>query len=304
MVVVTSVFSSQQILIAGTLSMENSSSDKDRQYRFAQALFKEGRFNRAAAEFERFASFFPEDPRVSDALYKAGEAYFKADQYQEAAIVCKTAIEKDPYAPSTAKIYLLLCWCQASLSDFDQALVTLHNLLSIHQKPAVQDEARYLGAWIFIETAQWPKARVWLQAITPQNRERYHVEALTTELSTTDMIPSKHPRLAGFFAVLPGAGHLYTGRYQDALVSFLLNTLTIWASYEAFDDDQPALGGLLGVVALNFYAGNIYSAVNSAHKFNRRATEAFTDRLSHRFPVRLTLGPVDKGGLLMMSIDF
>lgn len=304
MVVGTSILFSQQILIAGTLSMGNFSSDKDRQYRFAQALFKEERFIRAAAEFERFVSFFPEDPRVPEASYRAAEAYFKADQYQEAAIVCKTIIEKNPYAASTAKIYLLFGRCQVKLNDFNQALVTLHNLLSIYQEPAIQDEARYLGAWIFIETAQWPEARTWLEAITPQNRERYHIEALTTELSTTDIISYKHSRLAGFFAVLPGAGHLYTGRYQDALVSFLLNTLTIWASYEAFDDDQPALGGLLGLVALNFYAGNIYSAVNSAHKFNRRATEEFIDSLKHRAAVRLTLGLVDKGGLLRVSIDF
>jgi len=304
MVVGTSILFSQQTLIAGTLSMGNFSSDKDRQYRFAQALFKEGRFIRAAVEFERFVSFFPEDPRVPEARYKAAEAYFKADQYQEAAIVCKTVIEKNPYAASTAKIYILLGRCQVKLNDFNQALVTLHNLLSIYQESAIQDEARYLGAWIFIETAQWPKARTWLQAITPQNRERYHIEALTSGLSTTDIIPYKHPRLAGFFAVLPGAGHLYTGRYQDALVSFILNTLTIWASYKAFDDDQPALGSLLGLVALNFYAGNIYSAVNSAHKFNRRATEEFIDILRHRAPVRVTLEPVDKGGLLRVSIDF
>ena len=304
LVVGTSVLFSQQILIAGTPSLDNFSSDKDRQYRFAQALFNEGRFIRAAAEFERFVSFFPEDPRVSAAQHKTAEAYFKAEQFQEAGIVCKTAIEKNPYAASTAKIYILLGRSQAKLNDFNQALVTLHNLLSIYQEPAIRDEARYLGAWIFIETGQSPKARHWLNEISPQNRERYDIEVLTSELSTTDIISHKDPRLAGFFAVVPGAGHLYAGRYQDALVSFLLNTLTIWASYEAFDDDQPALGGLLGLVALNFYAGNIYSAVNSAHKFNRRATEEFIDSLKHRVPVRLTLGSVEKGGLLKVSIDF
>ena len=245
MVVGTAILFPQQILIASTLSPGNFSSVKDRQYRFAQALFTEGRYVRAAAEFERFVSFFPKDPRVPEAHYRAAEAYYKAEQLQEAAAVCKTIIENNPYAASTAKVYILLSRSQAKLNDFNQALVTLHNLLSIYQEPAIRDEARYLGAWIFIGSAQWPKARNWLKEISPQNREQYDIEMLTTELSTTDMIPQKNPRLAGFFAVLPGAGHLYTGRYQDALVSFLLNTLTIWASYEAFDDEQPALGGLL-----------------------------------------------------------
>ena len=304
MVIGTAILFPQQMLIASTSSLGNYSSDKDRQYRFAQALFTEGRYVRAAAEFERFVSFFPKDPRVQAAHYKAAEAYYKAGQFQEAAAVCKTIIDKNPYAVSTAKVYMLLSRSQAKLTDFNQALVTLHNLLSIYQEPTIRDEARYLGAWIFIESAQWPKALNWLKEISPQNREHYDIELLTTELATIDVIPQKKPRLAGFFAVLPGAGHLYTGRYQDALVSFLLNTLTIWASYEAFDDEQPALGGLLGVVALNFYVGNIYSAVNSAHKFNRRATEEFIDSLKHRVPVRLTLGSVQKGGLLKVSIDF
>lgn len=290
--------------------------DPDRQYAFAQSLYDSQRFTRAAAEFERFVFLFPGDSRVSDARFNVANAYFTAGQYQEAIAACNSAIEKatgtqnsdrDPDLDTgrdTGRVYLLLSRCQIKSNNVDQALITLHNLLFTTQEPGIRDDARYLGAWIFIETAQWPQARVWLQAISPQNRDRYSIGMLTSALASTDTIPRKNPRLAGLLSVLPGGGQLYTGRYQDALISFLLNTLTFWAAYEAFDEDQPVLGGLLGMVGINFYTGNIYSAINSAHKYNRRTTKTFIEGLKRRASVRLIKGPDNNGGGVLVDIDF
>ncbi len=278
--------------------------DSDRQYAFAQSLYASGRFTRAAAEFERFIFFFPHDTRVPQARFNVADAYFKAGQYQEAISVCKIATEKGESSPDTDRFYLLLARCQVKGNQVDRALITLHNLLAITRDPVARDDARYLGSWIFIENAQWAKARVWLQEISPQSRNRYPVDTLTAALAGTDTIPRKHPRTAGLLSMIPGAGHLYIGRYQDALISFLLNTLTFWAAYEAFDEDQPVLGGLLGVVGINFYTGNIYSAVNSAHKYNRRATKTYIEDLKRRTRVRLIMGPDNSGGGLRVAVDF
>ena len=66
-----------------------------------------------------------------------------------------------------------------------------------------------------------------------------------------------------------GAGHLYCERKRDAFISFLLNGAMIYAAYGAFDHDLDVLGGIITFFELGFCSENIYSAVSSAHKYNR-----------------------------------
>jgi hypothetical protein len=49
----------------------------------------------------------------------------------------------------------------------------------------------------------------------------------------------------------------------------------IFAAVEAFDNDNEALGGLLTFFEIGLYSGNVYSAVNSAHKYNRKQKHDF-----------------------------
>jgi hypothetical protein len=95
-----------------------------------------------------------------------------------------------------------------------------------------------------------------------------------------EFLPYKDPTTAGALSVVPGLGHLYCERYKDGLVAFLLNGLFIAATVEAFHDNQNALGGILGFVELGFYSGTIYSAVNSAHKHNRKLKDDFLQGLT------------------------
>lgn len=101
-------------------------------------------------------------------------------------------------------------------------------------------------------------------------------------------MPSKDPAAAGLMAaVLPGLGHAYCERYKDGLVAFLLNGLFIWAAYEAFEEDHSVLGGILTFLELGWYTGNIYSAVNTAHKYNRAVKNEFLRNLGDELDVGL-----------------
>jgi hypothetical protein len=70
---------------------------------------------------------------------------------------------------------------------------------------------------------------------------------------------------------------------MDAAVSFMLNGLFIWATVEAFQNDNNVTGGILLFFESGWYLGNIYNAAGSAHKYNRRAEQDFLDRLSNRY---------------------
>jgi hypothetical protein len=81
-------------------------------------------------------------------------------------------------------------------------------------------------------------------------------------------VPGKNPVLAGVFAVIPGGGFLYTGRFHDAAAAFIINTGLGLAAWKAFDQDNPALGGVITLVGSGFYSGSIYGSISAAHKNN------------------------------------
>jgi len=124
------------------------------------------------------------------------------------------------------------------------------------------------------------------------------------KLEDTGNIRRKSPGVAGALAVLPGGGYLYCNRPRDALISFLLNGGLIYAAYEAFDNDMPALGGVISFVEIGFYSGNIYGSISSAHKYNHDQERRFVDRLKENLKVGLSSRPENKGLELSLRYRF
>ena len=75
----------------------------------------------------------------------------------------------------------------------------------------------------------------------------------------------------------------------------------IWATVEAFDNDNEGLGVLLALFEVGLYTGNIYSAVNCAHKYNRKQKEGFLQYLKDHSKVQLSAGKVDQGYAMALS---
>ena len=69
-------------------------------------------------------------------------------------------------------------------------------------------------------------------------------------------------------AVLPGAGQLYAGRTKDGIIAFIVNGLFIAGAIEAYHRENYVACGVLALFEVGWYSGNVYSAVNSAHRFN------------------------------------
>ncbi|GAB6909445.1 putative Tetratricopeptide repeat-containing protein [Desulfosarcina cetonica] len=278
--------------------------DADTQYGYAQSRFDDGAFDEAIAEFNRFIHFFPDDPRTADARHKIGLADFAAGRYAAAA---KTFTEATAHYSGTAlqdESFFLLSRCHARQGMPEQAIIDLHNLLALKPKPEVADRANYELGWLHVDQGRWRQAETRFNQISPDGRQRLHISDLMARLEQRETIPRKDPTTAGLMSIVPGGGQLYCGRVEDAAIAFLLNTGLIWAAWEAFDNDQPALGGVISFVGFGFYAGNIYGAINDAHKFNRDRSLEFREGLySYRHPI-LSLAPTHGGVQLSLSIDF
>lgn len=262
--------------------------DADTQFDFAEHCFLNGEYSRAVDEYKRFIYFFPGDRRVGRAMYQSGMAFYLSRRYADAAASFNEIIAKYIDSEWAVKSYFMASESHIRMSQYGSAVICLHNLIALSDNIDIRDEAYYRLGWIYIETASWDKARIYFEKISPSNRERFRYERLSAELAREAGIAGKSPTLSGVLSIVPGGGQLYCERYQDALIAFLLNGALIWAAYEAFDDDNHALGALLTFVEVGFYAGNIYGAVGSAHKYNRSQTERFIENLKKNTKIDLS----------------
>ena len=278
--------------------------DATRQYDYAQSRLDADAPDEAIVEFNRFIHFFPDDPRVPRARFQTGIAHFGTGRFQEAAAVFKQLTAGFSVTALSIEAYFMLSRSHARKGMTEQAMVDLHNLMALSPAADVRDRARYEMGWLHVDQGRWNDADQTFGLITPGNQDRFGVTNLRQALARSDTIPVKNPATAGLLSIVPGAGQLYCNRYQDAAVALLVNAGLIWTAWEAFDNDQIALGSVVSFVAFGFYAGNIYSAVSSAYKYNRDRIVDFREGLNPHRQVALSLTPAHKGARLCLTIDF
>jgi tetratricopeptide (TPR) repeat protein len=278
--------------------------DPERQFQFAEQYYQRGEYYRAIGEYERFIYLFPHAHKAEVAKYRIGLSYLKGEQYERAIQAFYALIEEYRDTEYAFKSYLEIGKAYVRINRYAMALTALNNLVTIVPDQALRDEAHYLRAWVYLEMGLWNKAVESFEKVSPQSREEYKVEKILVELKGEVPIKEKNPTLAGLLAVVPGAGHLYCGRKRDALISFLLNGAMIYAAFEAFDNDLVAIGAIITLFELGFYGGNIYSAVSSAHKYNRDAKDRFLDELKGKTRVDISLGNPSKDKTLLLVCRF
>ena len=281
--------------------------DSERQFALAESLFAEKDYLAAANEYIRFFHLFAEDERVEQARYKTGVAYFYAGQYPDAQRHFQKIVDQFSDAGFAPDAMFKLSELYAVTNRPGMAIATLRNLVVLTRDRAVQDTACFMLGWLLMDKAEALKAgsdfkifplkeaKKYFSMISMENRQKYPIEETVAALSERELVEEKNPTLAGIFAIIPGGGFLYCARYQDALVSFLLNTAMMYAAYTSFENDNPALGGVLAFVEAGFYTGNIYGSVSGAHKFNKNKREDFIHRLKRDYQGRknkISLNPV------------
>ena len=273
----------------------------DDQFQFAQRYFEREEYYRAVGEYERFIYFFPQDPRVALARYKIGLSYLNGERFTEAVQAFDAVIEKHGDTDLAIKSYFNLSEAYIMLKQFGNALAALDSLIKQCSDLDAKEQAYYKQGWIYLEMDEWEKAQASFDKISPKNRDTYRLKQLSEDISKREFLKIKNPATAGWLAVIPGAGHLYCERYRDALIAFLLNGAMIYAAYEAFDHGNEGLGGLITFFEIGLYAGNIYSAVNNAHKYNRKQKNDFFQYLKDHSMLQASVMRLDKAQALALS---
>lgn len=277
--------------------------DREKQLGFAESLYSEGDYYRAITEYKRFNFIYPVDLLVEKSDFRIGECYFKAKRWSEAIDVFKPFILKYPRGSFRDNAIFMRGQAEKQLKRYPDALSTFDELIK-SQSSAFSDKAKYERAMILVEQEEWLKAREAFATLSEDNPLYSSAIRFSQGLERMDQIPQKSPAVAGTLAaILPGAGHLYTERPRDALVSFLLNGSFIWAAIELFRNNNYVAGGIVTFFEIGWYSGNIYSAVSSAHKFNRRVQDEFIQGLKEKSGLSFYRDQ-DGANYLMYSMKF
>lgn len=274
----------------------------DEQFSYAEDCFVKEDYIHAASEFKRFIFFFPKDERREPATYKTGLSLYRSGKYQEAIQFFHQFLEEYGDTAFTRNASFLIARSYLALDRKGDAIISLNNLTTLTKDIQTKDHANYELGWIWLEQPSYrlsveeneKHATGYLKKISAEGYDELKIAELENELQKYEALSQKNPVIAGSLSIVPGLGQLYCERYQDFVTAFLLNAAFGIAAFEAFDHENYALGGLISMVGFGFYAGNIYGAVSSAHKYNRDQRTNFIELLKQKTRIQIPFKYEDK----------
>jgi len=288
---------------SGVFALE---SDADPLFGFAESLFREGDYYRAISEYKRFIFLYPADQRSDTACFRIVESFFKARRWHEAIDSVRTYTEKFPAGRRIHDAYILKGISERNLKRYEESLRSFEHVIVSSVSGDVRERAFYEIALVHVEQENWDRARESLSNISVTSNLHPSAVRFSEGISRINYLSYKSPAAAGTFAALmPGAGHVYTERYRDALVAFLLNGAFILAAVELFCSGHDVAGGIVTFFEIGFYAGNIYSAVGSAHKYNRQERSEYIRKLKDdSLPISLRFDSERSAAHIMYSFRY
>ena len=293
------IFLGNLLLPAGVYA-EQLVIDGDRQFEFARELMHDGKYELAVKEFERFMHFFPDDRRAPSARYLTGICYLRQGRYKDARQVFTEIFSSNPDGEFAGNSVFMMGETYYEEGFPEKAEYFFAEAAKKYPSSDLKNAAFYRLGWARMREHRWKEASEEFGRVEKGSSLYDSAQALAKQSLKGELLPSKDPVTAGVMAgVVPGLGHVYLSRYKDAAVAFLLNGLFIWATVESFQQDHNVLGGILAFFELGWYAGNIYSAVNGAHKYNRKVRDDFSKSFRDRLDLRILTSRKGPEGVLL-----
>ncbi len=250
---------------------------------FAESLVAEGDYYRAITEYKRFLHYHPDDPLAPQARLEIARSLLAGKRWEQADAALEKVWQDYPTSPAAKKARKLYADSAMERGSIDVAHQRYQLQLETTSSATDSAALNYQIGWSYLKENRIDEAsQSFAKLDTPLADE------LQEALDNYRQLPRKSPRLAGVLsAALPGAGQLYTDRPRQAGVAFTLNAAFIYGAIEAWNNENYTVAGLLGLFEIGWYGGNIYNAMNNAHKINRQRDEAERERLRQRFGLSL-----------------
>lgn len=255
--------------------------------KFADFLYEQGDYLRAAGEYERYLFYIPQESE--QIRYRIALCYRFAGQTEQAIQNFQMLLHRHPKGRFVSRAYYQIGATYFLTDQYEQSVRFLNETLPHITDTPQHAEAKQLVGLSYLMQKQWSEAGEVFKTLRGSKVASVSQKAIVYHnyAETGVHLPTRSPFLAGIFsAVVPGTGRIYTGRLSEAITSLFLVGITGWQAYDGFQRDglSSVKGWTLGTISGIFYVGNIYGSVISARVYNQRVADEFLATLSIELP--------------------
>lgn len=246
---------------------------------FANWLQERGDFDRAITEYQRLIFSAPYTRWSRKAEDDLMGCYYQSGQYTEAFDLGISLLDRD--LDNDRRDRVLLAVGKSSIRRGDYGGARFH---VVKVSPDARDRASMLEGLSYAFESRWQEAARAFDNVPRQSSLTGNAIVCERLCARGAALKLKNPTKAGVLAVIPGLGYLYDGYERTALSAFVVNSLFIWGTYEAFHHDNPGLGTVLAFFGTGWYSGNIYGSIQSAKRQNARSHARLMAKFDIGFP--------------------
>lgn len=253
-------------------------------YRFADYLYKEGDYLKAASEFQRYLLTFDSLPANTDSIFfKIGLCYRLARDFPKAIDYFNRIVESYPQSPYLSKVYYQIALSYSLEGRYKEFTRFIDSNLSLIDQDDIKLKMNQLIGLNYIQQKKWDEAIDFLGSLNISIKRDSITILLANFAKEGQRLPHKSKLLAGLFStIVPGTGKLYCNRSWDGFFSLLTIGITGYQAYEGFRKDgaYSIKGWVFGSISAVFYLGNIYGSVVAAKIYNEQQEEKLLNKVS------------------------
>ncbi len=248
----------------------------DKMFEFAEHLFEQKEYYRAITEYERLIFYYPNENKTIQSKFKIGLCYFNGEKWEQALKTFQAIANDYPDKEEGKLSFIKLADCYFQQKEYNLAINELNNFIEDNPMDKNINTVYFMsGVYSLYDNNI---------NLAVENFKKTNNSELLNIPADFQKLPEKSPVLAGTLSgILPGAGQIYTERYNDGMLSCLLNGIFIWGAVESFKNNQEVAGGIITFFELGWYTGNIYNAAGNAYKYNKRKKEKFLENIKNKY---------------------
>ncbi len=247
---------------------------------FADHLFKEQDYLRAAYEYERYLFIQgAEDPFTQEILYRAGKSLQCAGEHLRSLDLFGALLESTLSIAERHKVKYEIGLTYFRMEQYSDSL----SFLQTHPGESGAPDAALLTSANLMMLEQWQQAEEALKSCSTSLAEP--LREIAREGSS---MRRKSPLMAGILSsFVPGLGKIYAGEYGDGIQSLAFIGLLGTLSALSFRSDgiDSIRGWIYASAGAVLHVGNIYGSVVSAGRFNGLQEETLLQDVRDTIPL-------------------
>ena len=255
------------IILLVLLIFSNSNSYSQENEEFADWLFRNGFYDFANYEYLKKLYLSENENAILVAgLYnKIAKCYLMTERYDKGIKWCLAAIQ-NKQGEVLPELYVTYALIQMHSGSYDESIAILND------DRILKGEHRSRGLFLLGCSAahKWELKRADDYWDGIPSGDALYLTASRYRYYTNEAADQRflNQNLGTLLGVIPGLGYCYSGHYKTAISSFIVISLTSWATYRAFDKDIDGIGYLSGFLAVGWYSGSIYGSYWACKRHN------------------------------------